>query len=823
MTKLQDNGYLKLILYDISREMILYQIPLPVQTWVGRIFEDSRGRCWMRTGKGLLFHDMGSGEFEMFQNNPQDSSSLSHNLVNDIFEDKKGNLWFCTQGGGLNRMNQPKSDATQAVFRHWAIQNSDILSNMITSILEDHHGYLWLSSDKGISRFDPENEVFENFGFKENLQNFYKHLSKYKSEDGTLYFGGKLGLNVFHPDSFDINKQIPPVAITDFRLFNQSVSLANSTGETVDQKSPLSKHISYTEKIELLHWQNDMTFEFAALNFYHPEKNQYQYQLVGYDENWYSTTASHRLASYTNLSPGDYTFRVKGSNDDGLMNEEGASVMITILPPWWAYTLYGIAVVAALVFARQQVVNRERLKSTVRLEHMELEKVQEMDQLKSRFFANISHEFRTPLTLLLGPIKEMLAKASDYSEKNRLNMMQRNAQQLLSLVNQLLDLSKLEAGKLKLEAVKSDVVGYVRTLGSVFKSMAEHKKIEYRFNFPEEKIGLYFDRDKLETIINNLLSNALKFTQEGGNVNLALKAVLEEDKEWVEIRVADTGPGISQDQIDKVFDRFYQADGSQTREQEGTGIGLALTKELVELHHGSIQVESEIGIGTTFVILLPVGKDHLKEEEIIQELPLIELEEEKESTIHPSELLVPVDGEPEEKVQLEEEIETASEQPLVLVVEDNSDVRSYIKETIGKEYSVLEAENGKKGLKKAQEAIPDLILSDVMMPKMDGIELCKRLKTDEKTSHIPVILLTARGSGDDKMEGLETGADDYIIKPFEAQELLVRIKNLIQQREKLLEKFRKEIILKPTEVAVTSTDELFLNKVMEVIEANIDN
>jgi DNA-binding response OmpR family regulator len=402
-------------------------------------------------------------------------------------------------------------------------------------------------------------------------------------------------------------------------------------------------------------------------------------------------------------------------------------------------------------------------------------------------------------------------------------MMERNAQQLLNLVNQLLDLSKLEAGKLKLEAVKSDVVSFIHALGSAFESMADHKRIEYRFNLSEGKIGLYFDRNKLETIVNNLLSNAFKFTPEGGKVELALKKLIEGDKEWVEIRVIDSGHGIPEDQTEKIFDRFYQTDSSQTREQEGTGIGLALTKELIKLHHGSIQVQSEMGKGTTFIILLPVGKDHLKEEEIIQELTLPDLEKEKGLTTHQSEFVLSEDGVTEEKAHPKEELETESLLPIVLMVEDNPDVRSYIRDILGNNYSVLEAENGKKGLKKAQETIPDLILSDVMMPNMDGIELCKRLKTDERTSHIPVIILTAKGSGNNKIEGLETGVDDYIIKPFEAQELLVRIKNLIQQRNMLREKFRKEIILKPKDIAITSTDERFLNKVMEVMDANIDN
>jgi signal transduction histidine kinase len=458
--------------------------------------------------------------------------------------------------------------------------------------------------------------------------------SGYKASDGNLFFCDGNGYYSFYPNKLETLPGESKLYFTSFWLNNRAIK-PDSTG-------PLPQSLDHTKQIQLDHHQNVFAFSFSTINFRSSEDKIMSYTLENYDVDWRQTGMGEKV-NYFKVPPGNYIFRIKALNSaTGTSLEKSIDVIIS--PPWWetwwAYILYAIAAVATLVFARQQVVNRERLNSRMKLEHMELEKAREMEQVKSRFFANISHEFRTPLTLLLGPIREMLSQASDYGQKNRLKMMERNAKQLLNLVNQLLELSKLEASKLKLEAVKSDVVSFIHALGSAFGSLADHKRIEYRFNLFEGKIGLYFDRNKLETIVNNLLSNAFKFTPEGGKVDLALKKLIEGDKEWVEIRVIDSGHGIPEDQIEKIFDRFYQTDSSQTREQEGTGIGLALTKELIKLHHGSIQVQSEMGKGTTFVILLPVGKDHLKEEEIIQELPLPDLKKEKGLTTHPSEFVL---------------------------------------------------------------------------------------------------------------------------------------------------------------------------------------
>ena len=436
----------------------------------------------------------------------------------------------------------------------------------------------------------------------------------------------------------------------------------------------------------------------------------------------------------------------------------------------------------------------------------------EMDELKSRLFSNISHEFRTPLTLILGPIEEMLSKTEKKpASRKTVKMMRRNANRLLNLVNQMLDLSKLDAGSMKLELVEGDLIKSLKLIVLSFASLAEQKKIKFSYTFPEEKWITCFDQDKLEKILNNLLSNALKFTPEGGEVKCVVK-LADPGKNLVEISIQDTGKGIPADQLDKIFDRFHQVEESYEPESAGTGIGLSLTKELVDLLHGDIKVESELEKGTIFIVQIPVGKEHLKESEyIIQEKGEI-----TKPAIQPElEVVAKEEGYAEDFYQ---ETKSEEEFPLVLTVEDHAEIRTHIREHLEDCFRIMEAEDGAAGLDKAIENIPDLVITDLMMPKMDGVEMCRKLKTDERTSHIPVIMLTAKASVEDRVEGLETGADAYVTKPFNIKELIVRVKNLIEQRKKLRERFSREVTLEPKDIAITSADEKFLNRAIGIIE-----
>ncbi len=452
---------------------------------------------------------------------------------------------------------------------------------------------------------------------------------------------------------------------------------------------------------------------------------------------------------------------------------------------------------------------------TAELEQKNLQ-IMEMDQLKTRFFNNVSHEFRTPLTLILAPIEDMLSREQmEEKERSKIERMHRNALRLLGLINQLMDLSKLDAGNMKLELTEDDVVNTIRLFITGFAGYAERKKIQYRYILPEKPYKTYFDRDKLDKITTNLLSNAFKYTPEEGEVICKAKILEQKGKPYsfvLEFSVKDTGPGIPEEQIEKIFDRFYQVEGEWKKEGGGTGIGLSLTKELVSLQHGKITVKSEPDKGSCFTVTMPLGKDHLKENEYLIKTP-----EEVGESMKWSAIL----EEGEKRVKTEEEETGEGENPQILIVEDNPDVRMHILENLEEEFLIKEAANGEEGLEKAIESIPDLVITDLMMPIMDGIEMCKKLKTDERTSHIPVIMLTAKANVESKIEGLETGADDYITKPFNIKELIARVKNLIEQRKKLRERFSRDVKLEPKDIAITSADEKFLNRAIGIIDEHM--
>ncbi|HEX9251148.1 MAG TPA: ATP-binding protein, partial [Ignavibacteriaceae bacterium] len=506
---------------------------------------------------------------------------------------------------------------------------------------------------------------------------------------------------------------------------------------------------------------------------------------------------------------------VKGTNNDGIWNEEGIALKLIITPPWWsrwwAYLLYLMFILSILYLIRRYEMNRLKLKNQLKLEKVETDTLRHLDNLKSHFFANISHEFRTPLTLILGQIESVLGSNIDVREKGKLQVANRNARRLLTLINQLLDLSKLEAGSMELKAEQYNIVSFLKNLLFSFESLAVSKKIKLKFESVSDKIPLRFDADKMEKIICNLVSNAFKFTSENGEIILAVNIVSGN----VEIRVKDTGTGIPTESIPHIFNRFYQVDGSSTREQEGTGIGLALTKELVELHNGHISVTSKEGVGTEFIINFPLGElkvddNHLAKQSEDQ-FTFNDNFDFQESTYSES---TAVNNHSEFDVQRSE---------IILVVEDNADVRAYICEQLEKEYKLIEASNGEEGFKKAQVEIPDLIITDVMMPKLDGYRFSKLIRSDEKTSHIPIVMLTAKAGLDDKIEGLETGIDAYLTKPFSAKELKATVRNLINQRIQLRKRFSKSTIIKPSEVTTISLDQEFLEKVIKVIETHYED
>jgi signal transduction histidine kinase/ligand-binding sensor domain-containing protein/DNA-binding response OmpR family regulator len=807
-------------------------------TWLSGLTEDKHGIIWFTvSGAGLISYNKFDNSFKRLDDTLKPSSKpiLSKIALYTIYSDDKDNLWIGSDAGVL-KYNQV-SHEFEAITEQNGIENQ-----FVDAILEDNKGYIWFGTVSGLSKYDPRSKRFWNFDSNDGLNfGLTRQTMSHKAKNGEFYFGGSNGFVRFYPDSIQLNPNIPPIVITAFRKFGKDVLLDSA--------------ITEKKQIELSYRDNVISFEFAALNYSGTQKNQYAYKLNGFDKAW-TYCGTRRTATYTNLDGGTYTFWVKGSNNDGIWNEKGTSIAIIISPPWWetwwAYSSYAIIFVFSLYGIRRYELNRLRLKDKVKMDEAVLKEKEETDKMKSRFFANISHEFRTPLTLILGPAEKIISDTSENIKKDA-NIIKRNSRRLLQLINQLLDLSKLEAGKLNLEASKGNIVSFVKGAALSFESLAESKDISLRINSEKEFIEMYFDKEKMMKILTNILSNAFKFTPEEGEITVTItetsNSVISKEssteksfnpgykispfsrndktKGFVEIKIKDTGIGIAKEEIEKLFDRFYQVDSSHTREYEGTGIGLALTKELIELHQGYINVKSEKGVYTEFTLEFPLGKNHLKDEEVIEEkdngetVILTPLQRGKNlpEVAFSGDKIKDSSSPPVAYPQNDNEMN--EDRTIILIVEDNYDMRTYIKESFNSDYIIEEAINGEQGVRKAEKIIPDLIISDMMMPKMDGNELVRILKNDEKTSHIPIILLTARAGYEDKLEGLETGADEYLTKPFDIKELQIRVKNLINIRKKLHEKFSK-IEFKPVkEKKLNSLDEKFMNRVNEIIEEHI--
>ncbi len=677
-------------------------------------------------------------------------------------------------------------------------------------ILEDDSGNLWLFTYKDLVKFNPENKSVRHYDKDDGLDIGGIVYGVCKGKSGEMFCGGNDYIVSFFPDSLKDNPHPPEIVLTNFTLDNKAVRIGTD--------SPLSKSITEIATIHLNYAQNVLSFDFAALDYTAPEKIQYAYKLEGLDRDWVYCGNQHS-AFYTNLDPGKYTFQVKGTNSDGVWNEDGAFVKLVIHPPWWqtkvAYVFYICSFICILIVTWRLQLRRIHLRNDLKMRTFESEKLKEVDHLKSRFFANISHEFRTPITLILGPLDKLLQNATDKETKSDLNIMRRNAKRLLRLINHLLDLSKFEAGKMQLQTRHENIVPLINRFVQSFESQAKLKEIEFVFSSDPPIIWLYIDIDKLENIIYNLVSNALKFTPAGGRITIAIKQKEPTEKYtngYVDIRVSDTGAGLQPDHLDKIFDRFYQVDESSTREHEGSGIGLALTKELVQLHQGDIFVESKPGKGATFTVRLPMGRDHLTDKEIIA----VSQGKVKDTVFEIDKMSAPFEEDTAPK-----KLPHNKKAPILLIVEDNHDLRDYMSDILSSDYRVKEAPDGEAGLQLALKLVPDLIISDVMMPRLNGIEFCKRLKTDERTSHIPVVLLTARAGLESKLEGLETGADDYIVKPFNTQELQLRVKNLLESRRKLRQRFSKKISMSVEDMAITSADERFMKRLLDILHKHL--
>ena len=779
--------------------------------YISAFLEDSEGNIWIGTGYGIDVLDKKTNRFTHYLNDSGNPGSLSNNSVLDLYEDSRGLIWIGTHGG-LNLFD--KATGTFKVFN----EGDGLLHNSVLTLVESDDGNLWISTPHGISNitvaYAPETRnfslAFKNYGESDGLQGRqFNENVRLKTSAGEIIFGGINGFNIFHPDEIKINNIKPRVKLSDFQIFNKSVAI----GEPINQRIILTKSITETDEIILKYSDNVFSIEFVALNFFHPEKSEYKYKLEGFNKDWLTTNGTQRKVTYTNLDPGSYTFYVQASNSDGIWNDEGAQLKISILPPFWksgfAFVIYIALIFGALLLSRQLILARERMKYKIEKERQDAQQVHELDLMKIKFITNVSHEFRTPLTLILTPLEKMLRAANDPEQRKQYLMIHRNARRLLNLVNQLLDFRRLEVQEVKLNQSEGDIVAFVKEAAHSFTDLSEKKQIEFSFHSELTSLETVFDKDKLEKILFNLLSNAFKFTPLHGKVEVSIGLLekTEEQTKWVAIRVKDSGIGIPLDKQEKIFERFFQSDVPSSMVNQGSGIGLSITKEFVKLHGGVITVESEVNVGSCFNVLIPfvdikveVSNTSLVDVGLIEEDPI-----------------VPVNGVQNQNGQSEHKL------PTLLLVEDNEDFRFYLKDNLKQTYHIVEARNGQEGLQLALKYLPDLIVSDIMMPEMDGIELCKKIKNNSTISHTPVVLLTARTSEEQKMQGFELGADDYITKPFNFEILQSRIRNLIHQREIFHKDFRRQIEVKATDIKITSMDEKLIQNAIKFVEEKISD
>lgn len=714
------------------------------------------------------------------------------------YQDKNKNIWIGTEGDGLYYYNSFTKTSTKL----GVLQG--LPNDIVYGILPDDEGNIWLSTNKGLCKINLQTLDIKSYNELDGLQSNEFNFGAYlKNEKGELIFGGANGFNIFNPKDIKENTFVPPVVITTLQVNNKH--FLNVTDSI--------------KQVELKYNQNVFNFDFIALSYSQPDKNQYAYKLEGFDTEW-NYIGNRTSATYTNLDDGTYTFKVKASNNDGVWNEKGDSFEVKVLPApwftWWAYLFYGVVSAFIIYQIRKYSLIRIRERNELKQERLEKERIEEVNKLKLQLFTNISHDFRTPLTLIIGPLERLIKNEHTKSfVKEQHQIMYRNASVLMELINQLLDFRKNESGKLQLQASKNDLVTFLEEIKIAFDELAREKDITFNFLALEPKMDVWFDKTQIKKVVFNLLSNAFKFTPNGGEISLKV-SMYEKQKESTEkfscIEVVDNGKGIPKKNIKFIFDRYYQLG-----ERSGTGIGLALVKNLVELHKGSIKVKSKKNKGTTFRVLLPLGNKHLSKDQIVKN-------DSKPETFN-LEKSVYID---KEVMSIENETELSpssidEDLPSILVVEDNFDVRTFIKSIFENRYNVFEAANGKRAIKIAKKQDIDLIISDVMMPEMDGMELCQNIKTNIKMSHIPVILLTAKTSYEYQKVGFETGADAYVTKPFDASILELRVVNLLNSRKNLIAKFKQDIILQPKEITATSADEVFLKKAIDLVEANISN
>ncbi len=865
-------------LYSLEKETFLHINEIvensDMLSSIGCIIKDKETKWWIGTQYGLvkLEFDLVDDELtnlslKKYIYNEENTSSLSGNYVTSLCKDSEDNLWIGTYGHGLNKLI---SDENEGSFISYS-QKDGLSNNIIYTITEDISGNLWLTTDYGLSRYNKTDKVFRNYFIADGLQNNqYYWAAAFVNNTGKLYFGGMNGLNTFYPDWLHENKTEINVVLTDFTIFNQSVI----PGEKYNGKIAISKSINNSEFIRLSHKSKEFSLEFSALDYEQPLANQYAYMLEGFDNDWNIVSSDRRFANYTNLKPGKYTFLVKATNSHGKWSDNTRKLNIIITPPfwdtWWFKLLIIIGVIASIisynryrVFALQtqkkklekqvhertleiedqkeilekkniQLANRQELiegqKEKLESQNDKLidlnKRVKQVNQLKLRFFTNISHEFRTPLTLILAPLEKLRTQSDRFDEETQksLSIMHRNSQRLLNLINQLMDFRKLEQGKMQLQVSEVNLNEFITNIIESFGALADKLNIKLSLSIAEDIPVVWLDHQKIENVLYNLLSNAIKHTPADGEITVRIRKSDSNHNDFADametdhliIEVTDTGYGIDEEGLLHIFDRFYQIDSDTASGRPiGTGIGLSLAKEFIKLHKGKIRVISKLCEGSSFFIHIPYRQEQYPTETLGQQKYNPNAIKQQTSILaNNMSATTPKTTSDHKKVK---------GRPVIQITEDNNDLREFLANKLKDKYNIIEAENGRVGYELATVNNPDVIISDIMMPEMDGLEMCTKIKTNLVTSHIPVILLTAKGTIENQIEGLETGAEIYLPKPFDLELLNAHISNLLDSRKKLYEHFLVKDKIDTEEITNTSVDDKFLNSLLNIINSNIEN
>ncbi len=831
--------------------------------FVMSVHEDVFGRLWFGTWEGgLICYDRKSGRFRVFKNLPDDNVRLTDfplvELLSSAAEtgQNRMDLWIGTRGGGLLQVEVDSSGETLRLKNAFTSADSGpnhISNDNITAIRRGPDKQLWVTTEDGLNHWDTRSRRFTAWGVKDGLPdrivqtvcfdgagnawistgkgiaqlrfddrsrltqvrsfdksdglptNFFHDGSGWMSPEGWLFMGSYEGLCFFSTAQIKEYQHAPNVVFSGLKIFNQPVGVGkNPAGKTV-----LNKDINFVEHITLPYSDNVFSIQFAALDFQEPGKNRYAWRLLGFHDEWVEVDAENREAHFTNLSEGEYTLEVKAANHDGVWSETPKQLKICIQPPfyrtYWAYLFYGLAIAGFAYWYRRMELARLELKSQVKMETLRREKTEEVERMKVHFFTHVSHELKTPLTLIISPLEDLLKGNLAQSETREVyEVMQRNANRLNHLINQILILRKTEEGLMKLSVGAYDLVEFLKDICIAFRELAHSHHVDFRFESTEETLPVWFDKEQLEKVFYNLLSNAFKFTEAGGHITVKLDLVDQQ----VRIVVEDDGKGIVEAELPRVFDLFYSGKADAALKQSsGTGIGLALSKSIVDLHGGIIQAESAgEGCGSRFTVSLLLGNDHFNPDNL---------------AAAPAKQLLPAVPAQHEPANGKEHFTPEKENPLILVVDDHEDIRAYIRLRLQAHYTVQEAADGREAWEKTHQLVPDLVISDILMPEWDGLQLCRQIKNDPMTSHIPVILLTAKGNTSTQIDGLEAGADSYIAKPFDPELLLARVRNLLQAQERLQKHFRHGAPMTLKELDISHLDQQFLEKCIECIERHV--